>query len=133
MRQSIGLCAFGQFGCQLVKAHDVAEQPPKARTQQVAALCEHAVQVGAIPLQHFARVVPARLHRKRHIRCCSADVQALKQADQPWVGALVVNQKAGVHAVGDSALSRWQSHVHRVGVAAKVTASFEQAEVDMLV
>ena len=52
--------------------------------------------------------------------------QLLEQINQAGVGAFVVNQEAGVYAVGDVALWAWQRDVDRVAVAAEIAARFKQ-------
>jgi hypothetical protein len=45
---------FGNAGAQRIEAHHIQQHAPKTRVDQVAALREHAVQVGTAPLQRLA-------------------------------------------------------------------------------
>ena len=62
------------------------------------------------------------LHRERHFGRGAGHGQAIKQAQQLWVGGVVEHQEAGVHAVADAV----DRHVHRVGMAAEVAVGLEQ-------
>ena len=111
---------------QRVEAQQVAQHPQKAPVEQVAALGKHGGQAGAAPLQRLAFAQCARhLHRKRHVRLGRGHAQARKQRDQIGIGALVVNQKPGVHTVGDPV----QRDIDRVGMTAKIIRCFKQGDV----
>jgi hypothetical protein len=72
------------------------KHPPEARTQQVAALREHAVEVVAGPLQAAVHL----LHRETHAARRQRHAESVEQGQQQRVGALVADQEAGVDAVG---------------------------------
>ena len=120
---------LGDAGAQLVEAQQVGQHAPEAGVDQVAALGEHGREVGAAPLQCLAATRARHLHRERHVRLGRGHAQLGQQGDQVGVGALVEDQKARVHPVGDGLARRvGQGHIHRVGVAAKVAAGFKQGD-----
>ena len=123
---------LGNAGAQSVEAHHIGQHAPKARVDEVAPLGEHAVQVGAAPLQSFAIQCARHLDRKRHVRRRRLYVEIGKQLDQVGVGAFVEDQKTRVHPMRDHALRRGQRDIHRVGVAAKIIARLEHGDVGMV-
>jgi len=56
-------------------------------------------------------------------------MQIRKKLYELGIGALVENQKTGVHPMGHGALWSSQSQVYGVGVAAKVITGFKQGQV----
>ncbi len=116
--------ALGDLGGQAVEAGNVLQHAPKARAQQVAFLGKHAGEGAAAPFQRRCPVGTGRLDGERHLGGHRIDGQVLKELGQQGVGAVVEHQKAGVHAVRDAV----QAQVHRVGMAAEMAASFQQAD-----
>ena len=93
-------------------------------TQCVGGLRENCRQAGAAP---FQLPKPVRhLNRKRHIRLDAGHAKLRKQLDQLRVGALIENQKPGVHAMCVRSIWGGQCDVNRVGVAAEVVCGFEK-------
>jgi hypothetical protein len=110
----------GQFAGQRVEAQDLPQHAQEARAQQVAALREHGVQVVAAPLDALLR----HLHRKGHFRRRRGHLQRVEQLDQPWVGAVVEDQKTGIDTMGNA----FEANVCGVAVAAEMRLCFEQRQ-----
>ena len=131
--QHLGLGAgLGQRRGPPVKAQDVAQHAPETPVQQVGALRKDAVQAGAAPFHGPALAGGRNLDGKRHVRLGSGHVKRFEQPDQVGVGALVKDQKTGVHAVRQRAVGAGQGHIDRVGVAAKIVAGLEQSDVGLI-
>ena len=128
LHQGAVVVRLGQRGGQFVEAHNVGQQAPKLRAQQIAALREHAVEIRPVPLELLATGGPSGLNRERHVRVRGLHTQLRKQINQARVGAFVVDQKAGVHAMCGEPLRTGQADVDRVAVAAEIAARFKQAD-----
>jgi hypothetical protein len=104
--------------------------PRKRRVEQVAPLGEHGAEVVAAPFERAAAVARG-LHRERHLGQRRFDAQFGEEADQVRVGAVVVDQEAGVHAVRHArgvGSGAGQFDGCRVGVATEVVTGFEQGD-----
>ena len=121
----------GDARAQRVEAQHIGQHAPELRVDQIALLCKHAGQVGTAPFERLSVHGAGHLGRKRHVARHALDLQLRKQIDQVGIGALVEDQKAGVHAVGDRALRCRQRDVHRVGVAAEVVARLVQGQLGL--
>jgi hypothetical protein len=104
LAERLGQFAFraglGDARGQAVEAQEVGQHAEKARVGEVAPLGEHGGEVVAAPFEGTA-VVAGGLDRERHLRQRRLDAEVGEQADQVRIGAVVVDQEAGVHAVGD--------------------------------
>ena len=104
-----------------VEAQQVAQHRPEARTQQVGALGEEAVQVGAGVFQRAA----VQAHREGHVRRARRHLQVAEQRAQVGIGRLVVDDEAGVHRHARAPVRR----VDRVAVAADAAVRLEDLDV----
>ena len=108
---------------QTVEAQDVGQHAPERGAQQVAPLRKDTGQAAAAPLE-LPATRQLRLHRERHLGQRGCDAQLGEELHQQRVGALVVDQEAGVDAVRDAV----ERDVDGVGVPAEMTATLEEAD-----
>ncbi len=113
---------LGDARGQAVEAQDLGQHLQKARAQQIAPLREHAAQRTAAPFQARAAIGLRHLHGKRHLGGSRGHLQLLEQTRQQRIGAVVEDQKSGVHALAHAA----QRQVHRVGVPPEMAARLQQ-------
>ncbi len=108
---------------QPVKAHDLLQQRPESRVEQITSLGEQRRQRVPVVLQPALRVV----HRKAHLRFLPADAQFAEQPHEARIGAVVVDDKTGID--GKAALRRVD--IHRCGMAARRGLRLKQRDLVM--
>ena len=69
------------------------------------------------------------LNRKRHVRAGGRHAELAKQPDQFGVGALIENEKTGVHAMTDGSVRAREGEVDRMRMAAEIVARLKKSDV----
>jgi hypothetical protein len=100
------------------EAHDVGDHPQEGRTHEVGPLGEHAVEVGARPLE----TRPLARHAEGHVAGLGGHTQLVEQAQEVGVRPVVADDEPGV----DGVVARGEGHVEGVRVPAGAAVGLEQ-------
>jgi hypothetical protein len=105
------------LGCLAIEAQDFPQQGVMVARKIIASLCEEATQAAT---RIFKGSVVSR-YRERHVTWLSLNAQLGHQPAEVWIGAVIMNNKTGVHR--DWSLIRL--HHRRVSVATQAIVTFE--------